>query len=213
LALSSDREIYEMPEHAGSDGRSDWTPLVSSPATAPRNRTHDVASEIDRLLSAAREALQQSDSLAGNEGNHGEQQDSTENSAFAWPTWEVADSHTRAAPPVAAQNSTVQVVVGKMVLAPEQLSAFRSGDPFRLLPLTTHDLEKTLVEVRVDGRPYARGTLVNHDGRFAVRITEVMTGAASMLPIAVTHSLASPPPEHATFASYSADRSTQEVHP
>ncbi|MFO0817284.1 MAG: FliM/FliN family flagellar motor C-terminal domain-containing protein [Pirellulales bacterium] len=202
-----------MPEHAGCDGRSDWTPLVNSSATAPRSRTHDVASEIDRLLSAAREALQHGNSSVDGESNSGEQEDSTESPAFAWPTWEAAVSQTRPANPVAAQNSTVQVVVGKMVLAPEQLSAFRSGDPFRLLPLTTHDLEKTLVEVRVDGRPYARGTLVNHEGRFAVRITEVMTGAASMLPIAAPHSLASPTPEHAAFASHSADRSTQEVHP
>lgn len=176
MAPSSSGEIYELPEHAGDDGLSDWLMPASSIAAPARVHSQDVASEIDRLLNAARAALAQAEASAVEEAA-----DESSSTGFAWPTWNAAKSNTGTVFSPDACESTVRVVVGKLPLAATQLTAFRNGAPLPLCPVTSTDADPTLVEVRVDGRTRARGMLVVHEGRFAVKITQIVGDDGSLL--------------------------------
>lgn len=157
---SAPSELYELPEHGGDEPAAAWPspPTVDAPrltATAPA-----VAEEIQRLLAAARGALEDAAAAPSEPSS----------TTLVWPDWSASDPATATvAPATPAQTTGVRLVVGRLRMTPGECAVFRRGTPLPLQPAPAD-----AVEIYVAGQLRARGTLLVLDGCLGVRLTEVL---------------------------------------
>jgi flagellar motor switch/type III secretory pathway protein FliN len=154
-------EIYDMPEHGPEGATGDW-PMPAAPASGDfrAHASSSVASEINRLLNAAREALEQVAS----------EPPARPVEEFQWPEWSGGVSvRSTDAPPESEDAATIRIVLGRFRLSPSELASFRGGEAIRLAGTTGG-----VVEIHAGGCLRARGTLVVMEDRFGVRVTELV---------------------------------------
>lgn len=178
--------VFELPDHAPDATHGEWPELPQGgglgEGTIDATSPEQVANEIQRLLTVARDAL------ADAEPSVDESSTDDALTCFQWPQWDA--STDRPAWPAADERPTpaaespgtkapVRLVLARMSLDARRAAAFRERELTTVERLAASvsdegDVENSDVEIWVGDRLHARGRLVALDGCFAVRVTQVL---------------------------------------
>lgn len=174
--------VFELPEHAPDAAGDAWPEArpcetrceTVGVATSPEK----VASEIQRLLTVARDALAEAESAED------APRESEGLSSFQWPAWNASATNcaaSTAAPSnlveaeMPPRKTPVRLVVARMTLDARRCAAFRERES---TAVDSDVDEAEAVEIWVGDRLHARGRLAALDGCYAVRVTQVMVAPA-----------------------------------